>query len=263
MIVSPNADPVRDIVLVESQQNLPDGSARLVYTDIDKVLMLCRACDRGVCVIEYWIRDAENIKTCKPQTPCCPKCPQWMCVPCCGGTGGGECTCTGTCTCSTGGGDCGCGGSGNPIDSWLWFDASEIPDSYFTSGNLTHLALQAFDSQNPSNSWFTNPVPEWTGDMREDPNMQPPNGLGWFVENNNDLRQHMRTRIMWCALDKAFYVFEGEHSPLDVPFDPFLPWVLHLGENGSSRFQLEPKIISNRPPVCGGGAAPATPTAGQ
>ena len=88
MIVSPNADPVRDIVLVESQQNLPDGSARLVHTDIDKVLMLCRACDRGICTIEYWIRDAENIKECKPQTPCCPKCPQWMCVPCCGGTGG-------------------------------------------------------------------------------------------------------------------------------------------------------------------------------
>ena len=80
MIVSPNANPVKDIVLVEYQRNLPGSPARLVHTDIDKVLMLCRACDRGPCTIDYWIRDAENVIECKPQGSHCKKCPQWNCT---------------------------------------------------------------------------------------------------------------------------------------------------------------------------------------
>jgi len=34
----------------------------------------------GACEIDYWIRGEENLTECAPQSPCCPKCPQWTCL---------------------------------------------------------------------------------------------------------------------------------------------------------------------------------------
>ena len=84
MIVGPNAKAIEDMVLVEARQR-PNGSTRLVFTEIDRVLLLCNACERGVCEIDYWIRGEENFTECQPQVPCCRKCPQWTCPPGCHG----------------------------------------------------------------------------------------------------------------------------------------------------------------------------------
>ena len=85
MIVGPDATAVDEIVLLEASQRPDSNIVRPVYTEIDRVFLLCNACEHGACEIDYWIRGKENITECKPQSPCCPKCPQWRC------TGGGCC----------------------------------------------------------------------------------------------------------------------------------------------------------------------------
>ena len=92
MIVAPDAEAIQEIVLLENDTgSMPGtfppssafhGAGRLVYTEIDRVLLLCNACEQGVCEIDYWIRDGKNVTECKPQSPCCPKCPQWAGSPC-------------------------------------------------------------------------------------------------------------------------------------------------------------------------------------
>ena len=90
MIVAPDATAINDIVLLENDAvagKFPPSSAfssagRLVYTEIDEVFLLCNACEHGACKIPYWIRDEENVAVCQPQSPCCPKCPQWAGSPC-------------------------------------------------------------------------------------------------------------------------------------------------------------------------------------
>ena len=95
MIVSPDATAIQDIVLVENTAKaIPpssafSGASRLVYTEINEVFLLCNACEHGACKIDYWILDEENITVCQPQSPCCPKCPQWKCSPCEVGRGDG------------------------------------------------------------------------------------------------------------------------------------------------------------------------------
>ena len=95
MIISPDATAIQDIVLVENTaKTIPPSSAfsgagRLIYTEIDRVFLLCNACEHGACKIDYWSRDEDNITVCKPQSPCCPKCPQWVGSPC-GESGGGN-----------------------------------------------------------------------------------------------------------------------------------------------------------------------------
>jgi len=95
MIVSPDATAIQDIVLVENTaKTIPPSSAfsgagRLVFTEIDAVFLLCNACEHGACKIDYWIRDKEDVAVCQPQSPCCPKCPQWKCSPCEVGSGDG------------------------------------------------------------------------------------------------------------------------------------------------------------------------------
>ena len=84
MIVGPNAEAIDEIVLLEVHRR-PNGSIRPVFTEIDRVLMLCNACEHGVCEIDYWIRDEENLADCRPQVPGCKKCPQWTCASCCHG----------------------------------------------------------------------------------------------------------------------------------------------------------------------------------
>ena len=81
MIVSPDAEPINEIVLLEAQER-PNGTLHPVYTEIDRVFLLCNACEHGTCEIDYWLRDEENVTDCVPQSPCCKKCPQWMCPPC-------------------------------------------------------------------------------------------------------------------------------------------------------------------------------------
>ena len=77
MIVGPDAEAISEIVLLEK----PTGKAtRPVFTEIDRVLLLCNACEHGACMIDYWIRGEENTTECKPQSPCCPKCPLWTCA---------------------------------------------------------------------------------------------------------------------------------------------------------------------------------------
>ena len=97
MIKGPDAETINDIVLLENDAvagKIPPSSAfsgvgRLVYTEIDRVFLLCNACEHGACKIDYWIRDEDNITVCQPQSPCCPKCPQWKCSPCEVGRGDG------------------------------------------------------------------------------------------------------------------------------------------------------------------------------
>ena len=73
MIVAPDARAIDDIVLLEAWQRPVDGAVRPVYTEIDRVFLLCNACELGACEIDYWIRDGENI------TNGCQQCPQWKC----------------------------------------------------------------------------------------------------------------------------------------------------------------------------------------
>jgi len=97
MIVGPDATAINDIVLLENDavagkfppSSAFSGAGRLVYTEIDEVFLLCNACEHGACKIDYWIRGEENITECVPQSPCCPKCPQWKCSPCEVGSGDG------------------------------------------------------------------------------------------------------------------------------------------------------------------------------
>jgi hypothetical protein len=84
MITRPDAEAVKDIVLLEARQR-QNGTLRPVYTEIDRVFLLCNACEHGVCEIDYWIRGGENVTECIPQSPCCPKCPQWACASGCHG----------------------------------------------------------------------------------------------------------------------------------------------------------------------------------
>ena len=70
------------IVLLEALPRPSDGAVRPVYTEIDRVFLLCNACEHGVCEIDYWLRGEENLTECVQQSPCCPKCPQWTCAPC-------------------------------------------------------------------------------------------------------------------------------------------------------------------------------------
>jgi len=58
-----------------------DNAVRPVYTEIDRVFLLCNACEHGLCEIDYWIRGEENVTG-------CAKCPQWVCPSRghCGGT---------------------------------------------------------------------------------------------------------------------------------------------------------------------------------
>ena len=108
MIIAPNAEPVKDMALLQTWNHPVNGSVRIAHIAINKAVLICRACGKRICVIVYWIRGDENDFTCKPEVPCCPKCPQWMCTPCCGGntgsSGGGTCDCD----CKGGGthGDC-------------------------------------------------------------------------------------------------------------------------------------------------------------
>jgi len=83
MIVSPDAKPITDIMLLEAWKRPVDNAVRPVYTEIDRVFLLCNACEHGACEIDYWIRGEENTTKCAPQSPCCPKCPQWMCSSSC------------------------------------------------------------------------------------------------------------------------------------------------------------------------------------
>ena len=87
MIIGPNTKAIEEIILLEAWRKPSDnsGAFRLGYTEIDKVLLLCNACELGTCTIDYWIREEENRTECKPQVPCCPKCPQWTCPPGCHG----------------------------------------------------------------------------------------------------------------------------------------------------------------------------------
>ena len=78
MIVSPDAQPVNEIVLLSTRQRM-NGTLRPVYTEIDRVFLLCNACEHGTCEIPFWIRGEENVTECVPKSPCCPKCPQWTC----------------------------------------------------------------------------------------------------------------------------------------------------------------------------------------
>ena len=89
MIISPDAKPVNDIMLLEAWKRPVDNQPRAVYTEIDQVVLLCNRCTHGLCKISYWVRGGANIADCLPKDPCCPKCPQWMCKPCgCGSNGG-------------------------------------------------------------------------------------------------------------------------------------------------------------------------------
>ena len=71
MIVRPDATATGDIVLAEVKDS---PKVRLVYTEIDRVYLLCKACEQGPCEIDYWIRGEE-----KNITAGCQKCPQWKC----------------------------------------------------------------------------------------------------------------------------------------------------------------------------------------
>ena len=73
MIVRPDATATEDIFLLEAWQRPVDGAVRPVYTEIDRVFLLCNICEQGPCEIDYWIRDRENI------TVGCQQCPQWKC----------------------------------------------------------------------------------------------------------------------------------------------------------------------------------------
>ena len=85
MIVGADAKAIDEIVLLGTRRRLSDNTLRPVFTEIDKVLLLCNACEHGTCAIDYWIRGEENITECNPQVPSCKKCPQWTCASCCQG----------------------------------------------------------------------------------------------------------------------------------------------------------------------------------
>ena len=85
MIVTPNTQPATDIALAEIRRNPISGAERVVLTEIKRVLLVCKACGTRTCKIDYWLKEGEKHFNCIPQTPCCKKCPQWMCKPCCGG----------------------------------------------------------------------------------------------------------------------------------------------------------------------------------
>jgi hypothetical protein len=98
MIISPTAKPVTDIALAEYKV-IPGGfkqpdTTQFVFTWINKVYLLCNACEYGICKIEYWIRGGRNNFDCIPPSPFCPKCPQWTCGMCGGGGGGFPIRCT-------------------------------------------------------------------------------------------------------------------------------------------------------------------------
>jgi hypothetical protein len=79
MIVSPDATAVEEIVILEAFQRPGSQKVRPMYTEIDRVFLLCNGCEHGVCEIDYWLRDEENATVCSPNSPGCPKCPQWTC----------------------------------------------------------------------------------------------------------------------------------------------------------------------------------------
>ena len=115
------------------------------------------------------------------------------------------------------------------------FDASEIPDSFFTSGDQTFFSLCVRDPIDPLKDFVTNPVLSWTGDMREDFWLSSPHGLGHALQNS--YQEVLRHRIRYDNAKKTFVVFQDIENPEGRPFDPYLPWELYV-QGGKVQYDL-------------------------
>jgi len=102
------------------------------------------------------------------------------------------------------------------------FDASEIPDSFFTSGERTAFLLYVRDPTDHKKDFVTNPLLSWTGDMREDFYLSSPHGLGLALQNS--YQEVLRHRIRYDNAKKIFVIFQDIENPEGRPFDPYLPW---------------------------------------
>jgi len=256
MIKGHDAESINETVLLETWKHPGSNKIRPVFTEIDRVLLLCNQCSHGPCEIDYWVRDEANITECKPQIPCCQKCPQWMCTPCCGCGGGGGTSIPIT-TDYTQDFDIIVWDVFNPytdytqdfvIDVWggwgtsacrVEFDASEIPDSFFTSGNQTSFSLSVSDPIDHNKDFSLYAVPFWTGDMREDFEMSSPHGLGLALQNLE--QEVLRCRIRYDNAKKIFVIFQDTDNPEGRPFDPYLPWEFYV-RGGKVQYDLPSQV---------------------